>query len=65
MEHSPGQITCQATKQASLNLQKLKSLLVIFSNPNAMILEINYEKKTVRNTKTWRLNSGTKEPKDH
>ena len=28
----------------------------IFSEHNAMTLDINYKKKTVRNTNTWRLN---------
>ena len=28
----------------------------IFSDHNAMRLDINYKKKTVRNTNTWRLN---------
>ena len=29
----------------------------IFSNHNAMRLDINYKKKTVRQTNTWRLNN--------
>ena len=29
----------------------------IFSNHNAMRLDINYKKKAVRNTNTWRLNN--------
>ena len=29
----------------------------IFSNHNAMRLDINYRKKSVRNTNTWRLNN--------
>ena len=29
----------------------------MFSNYNAMRLDINYKKKTVRNTNTWRLNN--------
>ena len=29
----------------------------IFSNHNAMRLDINYKKKTVQNTNTWRLNN--------
>ena len=32
-------------------------MLSIFSNHNAMRLDINYKKKTVRSTKTWRLNN--------
>ena len=30
---------------------------VIFSDHNAMRLDINYKKKTVRNTNTWMLNN--------
>ena len=30
---------------------------VIFSDHNAMRLDINYKKKTVRNKNTWRLNN--------
>ena len=42
------------------NLSKFKRLEIIssiFSNHNAMRLGINYKKKTVRNTNTWRLNN--------
>ena len=42
------------------NLSKFKKTEVvssIFSNHNAMRLDINYKKKIVRNTNTWRLNS--------
>ena len=42
------------------NLSKFKKTEIvssIFSNHNAMRLDINYEKKTVRNTNTWRLNN--------
>ena len=41
------------------NLRKFKKIEIIssiFSNHNAMRLDINYKKKTVRNTNTWRLN---------
>ena len=34
-----------------------KSNLSIFSDHNTMRLDINYKKKTVRNTNTWRLNN--------
>ena len=43
-----------------LNLSKFKKTEIIssiFSGHNAMILDINYKKKTVRNTNTWRLNN--------
>ena len=32
-------------------------MLSIFSDHNTMRLDINYKKKTVRNTNTWRLNN--------
>ena len=32
-------------------------MLSIFSNHNAMRIDINYKKKTVRSTKTWGLNN--------
>ena len=40
------------------NLSKFKKIEIIssiFSDHNAMRLDINYKKKTVRNTNTWRL----------
>ena len=42
------------------NLSKFKKteiILSMFSDHNAMRLDIDYKKKTVRNTKTWRLNN--------
>ena len=42
------------------NLSKFKKteiILSVFSDHNAMRLGINYKKKTVRNTNTWRLNN--------
>ena len=42
------------------SLGKFKEIEIIssiFSDHNAMRLEINYWKKTVKNTNTWRLNS--------
>ena len=43
-----------------LSLRKFKKIEIIssiFSDHNAMKLEINYRKKTVKNTNTWRLNN--------
>ena len=43
-----------------LNLSKFKKIEIIssnFSNHAAMRLHINYKKKNVRNTNTWRLNN--------
>ena len=42
------------------NLSKLKKIKIIssiFCDHNAMRLDINYKKKTLRNTNTWRLNN--------
>ena len=42
------------------NLGKFKKIEIvssIFSDHNAMRLDINYKKKTVKNTNTWRLNN--------
>ena len=42
------------------NLSKFKKIEIIssiFSIHNAMKLDINYKKKTVRNTNTWRLSN--------
>ena len=42
------------------NLSKFKKTEIItsiFSDHSAMILDINYKKKTVKNTNTWRLNN--------
>ena len=42
------------------NLSKFKKIVIvssILSDCNAMRLDINYKKKTVRNTNTWRLNN--------
>ena len=42
------------------NLSKFKRIEIIssiFSNHNAMRLDIKYKKKSVRNTNTWRLNN--------
>ena len=37
--------------------KKIKIISSIFSNHNTMKLDINYKKKTARNTNTWRLNN--------
>ena len=45
-------------QKSNLNkFKKIKIISSIFSDHNAMTLDINYKKKTVRNTKTWRLNN--------
>ena len=37
--------------------KKIEIVSCIFSDHNAMRLDINYKKKTVKNTNTWRLNN--------
>ena len=37
--------------------KKIEIISSIFSNHNAIRLDINYRKKTVKNTNTWRLNN--------
>ena len=37
--------------------KKIENVSSIFSDPNAMRLDINYRKKPVRNRNTWRLNN--------
>ena len=37
--------------------KKIEMVSGIFSDHNAMRLDINYKKKTVRNTNIWRLNN--------
>ena len=37
--------------------KKIKIIASIFSNHNAMRLEITYKKKNAKNTNTWRLNN--------
>ena len=57
MEYSPGQTISWVTNQASVNLKKIEIVPRIFSNHNSVRLNINYKKKTLRNTNTWRLNN--------
>ena len=39
------------------NFKRIEIISSIFSEHNAIRLDINYKKKTVRNTNTWRLNN--------
>ena len=57
MELSPGQITSWVTNQTSVKFKKIEIISSIFSAHNAMIPDINYKKKSRRNTNTWRLNN--------
>ena len=49
------QILGQKSNLSKFN--KIEIVSSIFSNHNAMRLDINYKKETVRNTNTWRLNN--------
>ena len=63
MEHSQGEIISCVTNQAlghKSSLGKFKKTEIIssiFSDHTAMRLDINYRKKSVKNTNTWRLNN--------
>ena len=55
IEHSPGYTTSWGTNQTSVNLRKLKSYEA--SSTTSLWDYQLQEKKTVRNTDTWRLNN--------
>ena len=44
-------------KSSLSKFKKIEIISSIFSDHNAMRLETNYRKKTVKNTNTWMLNS--------
>ena len=44
-------------KSSLSKLKKIEIISGIFSDHNAMRLDINYKKKPVKNTNTWRLNN--------
>ena len=43
-------------KSSLSKFKKIEIISTIFSDHNAMRLEINYREKNVKNTSTWRLN---------
>ena len=51
MEYSPGH------KSNVSKFKKIEIISSIFFNHNTMKLDINYKKKTVKNTNRWRLNN--------
>ena len=55
MEHSSGYVISWVTNKALV--KKIEIVSSIFSDYNAMRLDINYRNKTVKNTNTWRLNN--------
>ena len=46
-------------KSSLTKFKKIEIISSVFSNHNAMRLDINYKKKSVRNTNTWKLNNTT------
>ena len=44
-------------KSSLRKFKKIEIISSIYSDHNAVRLEINYRKKSVKNTNTWRLNS--------
>ena len=57
MEPSPGQNTFWAINLALVNLKKTEIIPIIFSDHNAVRLDLNYRKKTIKNSNIWRLNN--------
>ena len=55
MEYDPDHIL--GHKSSLSKFKKIEIVSSIFSDHNIMRLDINYKKKTVRNTNTWRLNN--------
>ena len=55
MEYDPDHIL--GHKSSLSKFKKIEIISSIFSDHNIMRLGINYKKKTVRNTNTWRLNN--------
>ena len=56
-EHSPGETISWGHKSNLSKFKKIEIISSIFSNHNSMRLDINYKKKTVKSTNTWRLNN--------
>ena len=57
MGHSAALDHIWGHKSSLGNFKKIEVVSSIFSDHNAMQLDINYRKKTVKNTSTWRLNN--------
>ena len=56
-EPSPGQITSWAINLALVNSKKTEIIPSIFSDHNAVRLDINYRRKTIKNSNIERLNN--------
>ena len=55
MEHFPGQTTSWGHKSNLSKFKKTEIISSILSDHNNIRLDINYQKKNVRNTNIWRL----------
>ena len=56
MEHAPGD-HIMGHKSSGGKFKKTEIISSIFSDHNAVRLDVNYREKSVKNTKTWRLNN--------
>ena len=56
-ETSPGYITSCAINVALVNFKKTEIIPSIFSDNNAVRLDVNYRTKTIKNSNIWRLNN--------
>ena len=57
MEPSAGYITSWAINLALGSSKKIEIISSIFSDHNVVRLDVNYRKKTIKNSNTWRLNN--------
>ena len=57
MEHTPGLITSWAINLALVISEKIEIIPSIFSDHNAVRLDLNYKRKTLKNSNIWRLNN--------
>ena len=57
MEPSPGYITSWAINLALLIQKKIEIIPGIFSDHSAVRLDVNYRRKTIKNSNIWRLNN--------
>ena len=57
METSSGQSTSWAINLALVNFKKMQITPSIFSDHNAVRLDVNNRRKTIKNSNIWRLNN--------
>ena len=65
MEHSPGEITCWAIKQALINLRKLKSYQASFPTTSYKIRNQLQEKNCKKHKHVEAKQYATEQPMDH